>query len=129
MLEGGADNKTTGTVTISSNAYSKPQQFVILKSPYGDNVGALLSIFPMYLQFPSQLIGTTSATQAVVMQNSGLLPAAINSIQVIQPAAFSETNDCPVMLAAGTASTISASYTAATQQDSAQLAIVADPRK
>jgi hypothetical protein len=38
ILEGADDKKTTGTVAIASNAYSKPQTFVISKSPTGDHV-------------------------------------------------------------------------------------------
>jgi hypothetical protein len=127
ILEGAADHKTTGTVTIVSNAYSKPQKFVIQKSPTGDQVGSILSIFPLSLQFPAQLIGTTSATQQIVLTNSGLLPATINSIEPIQPLAFSETNNCPGSLDPGSSCTISVTYTAATAQDSGQIAIIADP--
>ncbi len=127
ILEGAADNKTSGTVTITSNAYIKPQQFAISKSRTGDNVGSIVTIFPIYVQFPSQLIGTTSAAQQIVIENSGLLPAAINSIQMIQPSVFNETNNCPAMLNAASSCTISVTYTATTAQDSAQLAIVTDP--
>ena len=129
ILEGAADKKTSGSVTITSNAYAKPQQLVISKSPTGDSVGSILTIFPTYMQFPSQLIGTTSAAQRIVIENSGLLPAAINGIQMIQPSAFTETNDCPAMLNAASSCTISVRYTAATVQDSAQLAIVTDPNQ
>ncbi len=129
ILEGAADNKTSGTVTIASNAYTNAQKFIIAKSPHGDSVGSILSIFPTYLQFPSQLIGTTSAAQNVLIANSGLLPAAVNSIQMIQPSAFSETNDCPPQLNPGASCTVSVTYTAATQQDSAQIAIIADPNQ
>jgi hypothetical protein len=127
ILEGAADKKTTGTVTITSNADGKPQKFVIDKSPAGDYVGSILSIFPLYPQFPLQLFGTTSSPQSVVIANSGLLPATINSIQMIEPAAFAETNNCPGTLNPGNSCTISVTYTAATQSDSAQLAIIADP--
>jgi Beta-propeller repeat len=127
ILEGAADKKTSGTVTIASNAYSKPQEFVITKSPSGNTVGSILNIYPLYPQFPVQFIGTTSAPQDVTISNSGTLPAAINSIQMIEPAAFVETNDCPAMLSAGASCTISITYTAANQGDSAQIAIIADP--
>jgi hypothetical protein len=129
ILEGADDRKTTGTVTITSNAFSKPQEFVISKSPYGDGVGAILTIFPLYMQFPPQLIGTTSAALQIVIENSGLQPAAINSIQMIQPSAFNETNNCPAMLNPFTSCTISLTYTSASAQDSAQLAIVTDPNQ
>ncbi len=129
ILEGAADHKTTGTVTIASNAYSKPQKFEIQKSPTGDHVGSILSIFPLFLQFPAQLVGTTSATQQIVLSSSGLLPATINSIQLSQPSAFSETNNCPGSLDPGSSCTISVTYTAATVQDSGQITIIADPNQ
>jgi hypothetical protein len=129
VLQGSADNKTSGTVTITSNAYTAPRQFVIAKSRYGDSVGSILSIFPMYLRFPAQLIGTTSNPQKIVIANSGLLPAAVNSIQMIQPSAFIETDNCPTTLNAGISCTVSVKYIAATQNDAAQLAIVADPNQ
>jgi hypothetical protein len=129
ILEGAADHKTTGKVTIASNAYTKPQTFTIQKSPNGDSVGSILSIFPLYLQFPPQLIGSTSSTKQVVLSNSGLTPATINSIQIIQPSAFSETNNCPGSLDPGSSCTISVTYAAATVLDNGQIAIIADPNQ
>lgn len=127
ILEGAADNKNTGTVTITSNAYSQPQEFTIYKSPTGDSVGSIFSIFPTYVQFPTQLIGTKSAVKRVVIQNFGLQAAAINSITMIQPSVFTQTNNCPALLNPASSCTISITYHAATVQDSAQLAIIHDP--
>jgi len=126
ILLGKADNKTTGTVTIASNA-TTPQTFVISKSPSGDSVGANLSISPTFVAFPAQLIGTTSAPQRIFITNSGPLPAAINSIFVIQPAAFTEVNDCPGLLDPFSFCTINVIYNAITATDSAQLGILHDP--
>jgi hypothetical protein len=129
ILEGADDKKTSGTVTITSNAYTKPQTFTISKSATGDSVGSILTIFPIYVQFPAQLIGTTSTAQQVVIQNSGLSAAAINSITMIQPSVFNETNNCPALLNPASSCTIAVTYSAATSQDSAQLAIVTDPNQ
>jgi hypothetical protein len=126
---GKADKKTSGTVTISSNASASPQTFVIYKSPTGDSVGANLSIYPIYVQFPPQLIGSTSAPQKVLITNSGPLPAAINSIFLIQPAAFTEINDCPGLLEPFSYCTITVTYNASTGNDSAQLGILHDPNQ
>jgi hypothetical protein len=125
ILDGAADQKTRGTVTIASDAYSKPQTFVIEKSPNGDNVGSILSVVPLYPQFPLQLIGTTSSPQDIVISNSGLQPATI-SIQLPKPSAFAEKNNCPATLDTGNSCTISVTYTAETESDSAQLTIGAD---
>ncbi len=125
ILSGAADNKTSGTVTITSNAYSKPQEFVISKSPGGDSVGPIMTAFPLYVQFPSQLIGTTGVAQRITIENSGLLPGAV-SVQMIQPSVFNETNNCPAMLDPASSCAISVTYNATTAQDSAQLSIVTD---
>ena len=129
ILEGAADNKTTGTVTITSSASVNPIQFTIHKSPTGDSVGSIVSIFPTSLQFPPQLIGTQSAQKKVLIQNLGLQPAAINSISMIQPSVFRETNNCPALLNPTAFCIISITYSSTTAQDSAQLAIVHDPNQ
>ena len=128
ILIGADDKKTSGTVTITSNASTTPQKFTISKSPGGDSLGVFVSIFPSVVQFPPQFIGTTSAAQRIVVKNLGL-PAAINSISIIQPAAFTETNNCPALLNTAASCTISVTYSAATVQDRAQLAIVHDPNQ
>lgn len=127
ILEGAADNKTTGTVTITSNASVQPETFTISKSPSGDSVGPIFSIFPSGAEFPSQLIGTTSAVKKIVIQNLGLQPAGISSIAMILPSAFKETNNCPALLMPGGLCTVSVTYHAANVQDSAQLAVIHDP--
>ncbi len=128
ILIGADDKKTSGTVTITSSAYTTPQKFTISKSPSGDSLGSLVSVFPTFVQFPSQFFGTISAAQRIVVKNWGL-PAAINSISIIQPAAFTETNNCPALLNTAASCTISVTYSAATGQDGAQLAIVHDPNQ
>jgi hypothetical protein len=128
ILLGANDNKTTGSVTITSNAYTTPQKITIRKSPTGDGLGYSLSILPMYVSFPPQFIGTSSATRHIVIQNLGL-PTAINSIAIIQPSAFRQTNNCPALLNTEASCTVSVTYKAATGQDSAQLAIVTDPNQ
>jgi hypothetical protein len=129
ILEGAADNKSSGTVTISTNAYAVPQKFVIWKAPKGDSVGPLITISPTGVQFPAQLIGTTSAAQQVVIKNMGLQQAAINSISMILPSAFTETNNCPALLNPADSCTVSITYKAATVQDSAQIAVLHDPNQ
>jgi hypothetical protein len=125
--EGADDNKSQGSVIVTANGV--PQKFVISKSPTGDNVGSAITIFPFSLQFAPQLISTTSAIQEIVIQNLGLQPGAINSIGIIPPAAFTQTNNCPALLNPARICTIKVNYIAATIQDEAQLAIVHDPNQ
>src|SRR5947209_7267303 len=114
-------------VTITTKG--APQKFSISKSPHGDAVGSVFAIFPLYLQFPTQLLSTTSAVQKIVIQNIGLQAGAIDSITMILPSVFSQTNDCPALLNPASSCTISVTYAAATIQDSAQLAIIHDPNQ
>jgi hypothetical protein len=123
ILLGAKDGKTQGTVTITSDAYLNPQTFAIQKSANGDTLGYAFSIYPARIQFPPQLIGTTSASQQVVLQNSGT-PAVITSISVGPP--FSQTNNCPALLPTAASCTIAVRYSAATVQDYGQLSVVHD---
>ena len=116
ILEGADDNKPSGTVTITSNASSKPETLVLSKSPKGDaNVGPLVSGFPTSLWFNSQYIGATSPSQTITVQNAGTQAAAITGITLEQP--FKQTNNCPALLNPSTSCTISVTYTAATYYD------------
>ena len=58
------------------------------------------------LNFPAQLIDTTSASQMVTLTNSGAAPLSISSIQASGP--FKERNACGASLSPGAACTISA---------------------
>jgi hypothetical protein len=128
LIEAGVnDNKTQGSVTVTANG--TPQSFAISKSRHGDTVGSVFTIFPLYLQFPAQLLSTTSAVQKIVIQNIGLQAGAIDSITMILPSVFNQANDCPALLNPASSCTISVTYTAATIQDSAQLAIIHDPNQ
>ena len=122
ILEGANDHKTTGTVTITTNASSKPETFQITKSLNGDgNVGPLVSAFPISLQFSSQLIGSTSPVQKITLQNAGTGSAQIAGITLGQP--FNQTNNCPSVLNPSSSCTISVTYTAATTNDYSTLSI------
>jgi hypothetical protein len=116
ILEGADDHKSTGSVTITTNASSKPQTIKLSKSPNGDaSVGPLVSAFPISLQFPYQYIGTTSAPQTITLQNAGTQGATITGITLGQP--FNQTNNCPAVLNPLSSCTISVTYTAATSDD------------
>jgi hypothetical protein len=58
------------------------------------------------LEFPAQLIRTTSTAQTVTLTNSGTSPLSTSSIKASGP--FKEKNTCGPTLAAGAACTISA---------------------
>jgi hypothetical protein len=122
ILEGADDQRTSGTVTITTNASTKAETFKISKSPKGDgNVGPLVSAFPTSLQFPAQFIGSTSRAQKIILQNAGTGAAQITGITLGQP--FNQTNNCPAVLNPSSSCTISVTYTAATSNDYNALSI------
>ena len=127
VLTGAADNKKSGTVTIISNAKPASQTVLITKSASGDVVGSNVTVFPQFLRFAPQLIGTKSPSQAVFVKNSGNQPAAINSIFLTSTGPFSKTHNCPAMLQPGSTCTISVIYNATSALDNVQLGIVHDP--
>lgn len=125
ILEGAADHRSTGTVTITTNATTKPETFTLSKSPTGDaSVGPLVSAFPTSLWFDSQYIGTTGPSQTLTLQNAGTQAATITGITVGQP--FNQTNNCPTVLNPSSSCTISVTYTAATYYDYNSISIGID---
>lgn len=126
ILEGADDHKTRGTVTITTNASSKPETFQISKPANGDgNVGPLVSALPTSLQFPSQFIGSTSLPQTITLQNAGTEATEFTGITA--GPAFSQTNNCPATLNPSTSCTIWVTYTAATALDYGPLYIQLSP--
>jgi hypothetical protein len=122
ILEGADDHRSTGTVTITTNASQKPETFGLSKSPNGDpNVGPLISASPATLLFGSQYIGSTSPSQTITLQNAGTEAATISGFTLGQP--FNQTNDCPTTLNPSSFCTISVSYTPATSNDFNTLSI------
>jgi hypothetical protein len=116
ILEGADDHKSTGTLTLTTNANTKPETYTLSKAPSGDaDVGALLSSFPTSLFFGPQYIGTTSSSQTVTLQNGGTQAATITGITLGQP--FDQTNNCPAVLNPSTSCTITVTYTASTSND------------
>jgi hypothetical protein len=67
---------------------------------HGTGVTTTVSLTPPKLGFPTQLIGTSSSPQTATLTNMGTGPVTISSISTKGP--FTETNDCPSSLPAGT---------------------------
>ena len=127
ILQGKSDNKTSGTVTITTNAAKAPQRFVIAKSPQGDFINPVVTIVPDTLAFGTVLMGQTSPARTVTITNPGIQPAAVNSIATFSNA-FTQTNNCPASLLPGESCAVSVSYTPSqTQEEYGQVAIVHDP--
>ncbi len=69
---------------------------------------AAVSLSPGSLSFGLQLVGTTSGAQTVTLTNTGGASLNITSYAISGP--FSQSNNCPSALAAGSSCTISVSF-------------------
>ena len=85
-----------GTIVVTSNAIAPP----LFLSGMGFS-GGVISLSTQKLTFASQLVGSSSGTQAVTLTNTGSAPAAIASISVSGD--YAQTNTCGAVLSANCA--------------------------
>jgi uncharacterized protein (UPF0548 family) len=99
---------TTGTrnaaLTITDNAPNSPQSVPL----QGVGVSTAVIFSPTSLNFPTQLISTTSPAKPATMTNGGTAVLNITSITVTGP--FSQTNNCPGSLNPNTYCTINVEF-------------------
>ncbi len=107
----GSDNADS-TLAITSNAPGSPHQFTIRRPPsFGMGRPAqLLVTSTNFLNFPTQLVGTSSAPQSVILTNIGTAPSTIDAINFAS-GSFTQTNDCPASLNPGAHCTIQVTFT------------------
>jgi len=94
----------TGSVTITDNASGTPHSI----SLQGTGIGPAATLSPG-LTFTGQLVGTTSAAQAVTLSSTGETALAVNSISTTGD--FGQTNNCPNSLPNGQNCTIQVTFT------------------
>jgi hypothetical protein len=97
----------TGTLTVSSNADAG--DLAVALSGSGVPLPRLLAISTDALEFPHQLVGSSSAAQDVTVSNVGPASVAINDVRITGD--FAQSNDCPASLEPGASCTISTSFT------------------
>jgi pimeloyl-ACP methyl ester carboxylesterase len=75
----------------------------------GTGIAPSISFSPAVLTFPSQLVGTSSTSQAITVQNTGTAPLPMTSVVLggANAGDFSQTNTCGSSLAAGASCTVS----------------------
>jgi hypothetical protein len=100
---------SVGSLTLTDNAPNSPQ--IILLSGTGVLQSAAL-LSASTLNFGSQILNTTSATQTVTVSNTGTGTLNLTSITATAP--FAQTNTCGSSLAAGGICTISVTFTPTT---------------
>jgi hypothetical protein len=99
-----ATGNRTGTVTITDNAANSPQTV----SLSGTGLLSAPSISPVSLTFNNQLVGTTSASQPVIVTNTG--PLALNLTSLAISSGWTQTNNCSPSIAPNAACTINVSF-------------------
>jgi hypothetical protein len=95
-----------GSIAITDNAYGDPQQVILLVGM--GNSGATASVTPTALSFGNVTLGTSSATKTITLSNTGT--AALNLNSIVASGDYSQTNNCPAALNAGTNCTIDVTF-------------------
>ena len=111
------------TLKINTNKTTDP---TVSLSGTGD-AAPVVNLSPVSVNFGSQMAGTASAVQAVILTNSGTAPILITSIAATDE--FSQTNDCPVdpaTLAEGASCTINSQFSPTSEGDKAGSITVID---
>jgi hypothetical protein len=96
--------KLSAAVTFSDNAPSKIQKVPLT----GVGVLPAVTISPTSLDFPRQVIDTTSAAKTVTLTNSGL--GILNIASMLATGPFAETNTCGSTVNPGDSCTISVTF-------------------
>jgi parallel beta-helix repeat protein len=102
---GSSPSTLTGTLTVNG---TNGASLVVSLSGTVPSPPPTLSLSPASLSFPSQTVGTTSNSQAVILTNTSSFSAAITSISASQQ--FSESDNCGSALAGGASCTINVSF-------------------
>ena len=103
---------TTGVLTaalsITDNAPGSPQTVSLT----GTGVAPAVELSPASLTFGTQLVGTTSPSQAVTLTNTGTATLDVSKISFTgqDPADFLQTHTCGATLAVGASCSISVAF-------------------
>jgi len=90
----------------------------------GEGTMPAVSLSPKGLEFGTQKVGTTSASQVVTLTNTGVVPLSIEGIATSGD--FAQRNDCGGSLAAGTSCTISVTFAPTAGGDQAGALTISD---
>jgi hypothetical protein len=125
-----------GTVTISSNAPESPQSFPILLPTDLQYYPSLFLISQNAVEFPAQLVGTSSRSQPLTITNLSANPETIDQLGIVTPSGsganpgdFTQTNNCPTTMVPGESCTMNVEYAPTAGADGvgeAQITIATD---
>lgn len=102
-----ATGTRSGTISISDNAVGSPQTVGFTGT--GASTAPAVSLSPDNLTFTVPSVGATSASQAVILSNTGGGPLTISSITTSGD--FTQTSNCGATLASGANCTITVTFT------------------
>lgn len=95
-----------GSIVITDNAYTNPQQVAFLVG-IGDS-GATAKVSTATVGFGNQNLGTTSLAKNLTLSNTG--SAGLNITSIIASGDFSQTNNCPASLNPSTNCTVTVTF-------------------
>ena len=101
-----ASGPRTGTVVINDNAPGSPHTVTLSG---GNGLAPAASVTPSSLNFPNLPIGTSSTAQSVQLTNTGSTTLSLGNLHVAGD--YSQTNNCPAALVAGSACTFNVTFT------------------
>ena len=100
------------SLSVSDDAFNNPQTASLTGS--GTSISSTtVTLSPNKLSFGNQPIGSASAAQSAILQNTGQATLVITSIAIAgtNPADFAQTNDCGTTVAVGASCTFSVTFT------------------
>src|SRR5579864_6730628 len=100
-----APGARSGGIVIVDDAAGTPHNI----SLSGSALGAIVALTPTSLTFPSVLVRTPSAAQALTLTNSGNATLSISTISMTGD--YSESDNCSTVLAAGSSCSIQVIFT------------------
>lgn len=101
-----AEGNRTGNLTVSDNSQGSIQTVSLT----GTGTAGTLVVTPSILTFSSVQVGS-SASQSVIVSNTGNAPASINGLQITGN--YTQINNCPSPISAGANCTITVVFTPA----------------
>ncbi len=118
-----AEGTLTATLNLMDNAVGMPQHVGLT----GNVIDPVAKFSPTKLAFGTQAVHS-STTLTVQLTNSGQTPLDISGISIggADAGDFSQTNNCPAIMAAGTSCTISVTFDPAVKGVRSGMLIVAD---
>jgi len=104
----GVEGTRNGALTITDDAIGSPQSV----SLSGVGIGPLVMLSSTGLRFGNQTVGIASASQILMLTNTGNGPMTVTSVSITgaNKGSFSETNNCVPSVAAGKSCTITVSF-------------------